>query len=150
MRRKWTEAENEYLKQHYMVSEKPELAGILGRSEAAVQCQLSRLGLVKGKPPARREKCLEPLKAKPQGIKSEYRYDITDTTCMQLCIGDFEGLSHKVLCELYGFNPRCLPRMLEDLKRSGAYRQYINEFKVCNPPGYDRAIKKQRRKRRVG
>lgn len=150
MIKKWTEAENDYLKQHYMMSEKPELAGILGRSEAAVQCQLSRLGLVKGKPPARREKCLEPLKAKPIGIRSKYRYDITDTTCMQLCIGDFEGIPAKELCELYSVNPRCLPRMLDDMKQSGAYHQYIEEFEVCNPACYDRAVKRQKRKRRVG
>lgn len=146
----WTEKENEYLKQYHTTKRTQDIAKTLGRSETAVQCQLSRLGLVKGKPPARREKCLEPLKSKPQGIKSKYRYDITDTTCMQLCIGDFEGIPAKELCDIYSVNPRCLPRMLEDLKRSGAYRQYINEFKVCNPPGYDRAIKKQRRKRRVG
>ena len=150
MEKKWTEAEIWYLKQHYKTKQTQNIAKILGRSKRAVQCKISRLGLLKSKPLAHREKGIEPLKSKPTGINSKYRYDITDTTCMQLCIGDFEGLSHKVLCELYSVNPRCLPRMLEDLKRSGAYRQYINEFKVCNPPGYDRAIKKQRRKRRVG
>ena len=135
MAKKWTKAENEYLEQNYPKKREPELARALGRTELSIYNQLQRLRLVK---------------SKPQGIKSKYRYDITDTTCMQLCIGDFEGIPAKELCDLYGVNPRCLPRMLEDLKRSGLYRQYINEFKVCNPPGYDRAIKKQRRKRRVG
>ena len=150
MAKRWTEAENEYLKQYYPTSRAQDIAVILGRSESAVQSQLIRLGMVKHKPPILRGSCLEPLKSKPIGIRSKYRYDITDTTCMQLCIGDFEGIPAKELCDLYSVNPRCLPRMLEDLRRSGLYRQYINEFKVCNPPGYDRAIKKQRRKRRVG
>lgn len=145
MAKRWTEAETNYLIQHYPEMKEPDLARSLGRTELSVYNQIKKRGLLKTKP---HDKRLQ--RDKPTGIKSKYRYDITDTTCMQLCIGDFEGLSHKVLCELYGFNPRCLPRMLEDLKRSGAYRQYINEFKVCNPPGYDRAIKKQRRKRRVG
>lgn len=150
MAKRWTTAETNYLIEHYPAKQEPELAKILGRTELSIYNQLQRQGLIKSKKQTYRGRCLEPLKSKPIGIRSKYRYDITDTTCMQLCIGDFEGLSHKVLCELYSFNPRCLPRMLEDLRRSGLYRQYINEFKVCNPPGYDRAIKKQRRKRRVG
>lgn len=100
----------------------------------------------------RRKKSIHPKREYNTAAKAKvsYRQEITDTTCMQLCIGDFEGLSHKVLCELYSFNPRCLPRMLEDLRRTGAYHQYIEEFKVCNPACYDRAAKRQKRKRRVG
>ena len=150
MAKRWTEAENEYLKQYYPTSRAQDIAVILGRSESAVQSQLIRLGMVKRKPPILRGSCLEPLKSKPRNIKSKYRYDITDTTCMQLCIGDFEGLSRKVLCDLYSVNPRCLPRMLEDLRRTGEYRRYIEEFEVCNPACYDRAVKRWKRKRRVG
>lgn len=147
MAKRWTKAEIDYLIQHYPEMKEPDLARSLGRTELSVYNQIKIHGLLKTKPHGKQ---LEPLRDKPTGIKSKYRYDITDTTCMQLCIGDFEGIPAKELCDLYSVNPRCLPRMLEDLKRSGLYRQYINEFKVCNPPGYDRAIKRQKRKRRVG
>lgn len=150
MSKRWTEAETDYLIKHYPAKREPELARTLGRTELSIYNQLQRQGLIKSKKQTYRGRRLEPLKSKPIGIRSKYRYDITDTTCMQLCIGDFEGIPAKELCDIYSVNPRCLPRMLEDLRRSGLYRQYINEFKVCNPPGYDRAIKKQRRKRRVG
>ena len=150
MAKRWATAETNYLIEHYPAKREPELAKILGRTELSIYNQLQRQGLIKSKKQTYRGRCLEPLKSKPIGIRSKYRYDITDTTCMQLCIGDFEGLTHKVLCELYSFNPRCLPRMLDDMKRSGAYHQYIEEFKVCNPACYDRAVKRQKRKRRVG
>ena len=150
MAKRWATAETNYLIEHYPAKREPELAKILGRTELSIYNQLHRQGLIKSKKQTYRGRCLEPLKSKPIGIRSKYRYDITDTTCMQLCIGDFEGLSHKVLCELYSFNPRCLPRMLDDMKQSGAYHQYIEEFKVCNPACYDRAVKRQKRKRRVG
>lgn len=148
MAKRWTEAETDYLIKHYPAKREPELARTLGRTELSIYNQLQRHGLVKCKKRTYRGKQLEPLKRKPRGIKSRYRYDITDTTCMQLCIGDFEGLSHKVLCDLYSINPRCLPRMLEDLRRTGEYRRYIEEFEVCNPACYDRAVKRQKRKRR--
>lgn len=150
MAKRWATAETNYLIEHYPAKREPELAKILGRTELSIYNQLQRHGLIKSKKQTYRGRCLEPLKSKPIGIRSKYRYDITDTTCMQLCIGDFEGLSHKVLCELYSFNPRCLPRMLEDLRRTGEYRRYIEEFEVCNPACYDRAVKRQKRKRRVG
>lgn len=149
MAKRWTEAENEYLIEHYPAKREPELARTLGRTEMAVYNQLQKQGLIKVNKHTY-HKQTGTLRQKPRGIKSKYRYDITDTTCMQLCIGDFEGIPAKELCELYSVNPRCLPRMLDDLRRSGAYRQYNNEFKACNPPAYNRAIKKQKRKRRVG
>lgn len=147
MAKRWTTAETNYLIEHYPAKREPELARTLGRTEMAVYNQLQKQGLIKVNKHTY-HKQTGTLRQKPRGIKSKYRYDITDTTCMQLCIGDFEGLSHKVLCDLYSINPRCLPRMLEDLRRTGEYRRYIEEFEVCNPACYDRAVKRQKRKRR--
>ena len=70
---------------------------------------------------------------------------MTDTVCMQLCIGDFEGLSTQKLARLYSLNPLCVPRMLQSMHDSGAYKRYISEFRYYNPICYERA--RQRREK---
>ena len=87
-----------------------------------------------------KKKSIHPKRPSTKSSKARYRPDITDTTCMQLCIGDFEGIPAKSLCSLYGVNPLCLPRMLEDLRRTGLYRRYIETMRAYNPIAYEIAL----------
>ena len=93
---------------------------------------------------AGRDTLYDSVRRKPKARKT-YRLSVTDTVCMQLCIGDFEGLSIHKLARLYSLNPLCVPRMLQSMHDSGAYDRYIGEFRYYNPICYERA--RQRREK---
>lgn len=50
MRKNWTNKEIEYLKDNYLIKSYQELADNLDRSKSAVQCKISKLGLLKSYP----------------------------------------------------------------------------------------------------
>lgn len=74
--------------------------------------------------------------------RNRYRREMTDTTLMQVCICDLEGIGYRQIGRLYGINPLCVPRMLRDMRQNGMYRGYIERFRSFNPTLYRRALEK--------